>query len=46
MAAFHSADLTYVFGTPLLQPGADIKDPDVKLSIDVMKMWSNFARTG
>ena len=44
--AYHGADITYVFGIPLLQDGATYSDPEVKFSMDMMKLWSNFAKTG
>ena len=44
--AYHFADVTYVFGIPLLQPGATYEDPEVKFSMEIMKMWSNFAKKG
>ena len=43
--AYHGADVTYVYGIPLLQPGATYDDPEVKFSVEIMKMWSNFAKT-
>ena len=44
--AYHFADIIYIFGIPLLQVGATYDDAEVKFSVEILKMWSNFAKTG
>ena len=41
----HGADVPFVFGLPLLNPQNSTK-VDIEFSIEVMKMWTNFAKTG
>jgi para-nitrobenzyl esterase len=44
--AFHSAELEYVFGTLDVRQGATWKTEDRKLSEQMMKYWTNFAKAG
>ena len=44
MGICHAADLPFVFGTFLMSPNASAID--VQFSKDIMKMWTNFAKTG
>ena len=44
MGICHTADIPFVFGTFLMSPNASAID--VKFSKDIMKMWTNFAKTG
>ena len=44
--AFHSDDIEYVFGTLDTRPGANWRDSDRKLSMQIMSYWTNFAKTG
>ena len=46
LEAYHGADITYMYGIALLQDGASPDDSEVKFSMDLMKMWSDFAKTG
>lgn len=46
MEAYHGADLSYVFGIPLLQDEITDQSSEEKFSIDLIKMWSDFAKTG
>ncbi|CAG2112822.1 unnamed protein product, partial [Medioppia subpectinata] len=41
----HGADIDFVFGHPLRNPTL-YTETDYDFSIDVMKMWTNFAKTG
>ncbi|CAG2112560.1 unnamed protein product, partial [Medioppia subpectinata] len=41
----HGADVDFVFGYPLRNPTL-FTETDYDFSIDVMKMWTNFAKTG
>ena len=43
--AYHGADIPYVFGIPLLE-GSTAKESEVKFSKNIMKLWSDFAKTG
>jgi para-nitrobenzyl esterase len=45
-AAFHSDDIEYVFGVLDSRPGAHWREVDRKLSDEMMRYWTNFARTG
>ena len=44
--AFHSAELEYVFGTLDVRQGATWQSADRKLSSEIIRYWTNFARTG
>ena len=44
--AFHSDDIEYVFGTLDTRPGAVWRPEDRVLSEQMMRYWTNFARTG
>jgi para-nitrobenzyl esterase len=44
--AFHSDDIEYVFGTLDTRPGAVWRPEDRRLSDQMMRYWTNFARTG
>jgi para-nitrobenzyl esterase len=44
--AFHSDDIEYVFGTLDTRPGATWRPEDRVLSEQMMRYWTNFARTG
>jgi len=46
VAAFHSDDIEYVFGTLDTRPGLTIRPEDRKLSEQMMSYWTNFAKTG
>jgi len=46
VAAFHSDDIEYVFGTLDTRPGETIRPEDRKLSEQIMSYWTNFAKTG
>lgn len=43
---YHGADLSYTFGLPFLMHKNYTTDDDIKLTKDVMTLWSNFAKTG
>ena len=45
-AAFHSDEIEYVFGTLDSRPQATWRDEDRMLSGQVMRYWTNFAKTG
>jgi len=45
-AAFHSAEIEYVFGTLDTRPGAKWRRSDRILSAQIMGYWTNFAKTG
>ena len=45
LGAYHSAEISYVFGHTLNAPD-DYSDVDRKLSDQIMTMWVHFARTG
>jgi len=44
--AFHSAELEYVFGTLDVRQGATWKPEDRALSAQMIRYWTNFARSG
>jgi para-nitrobenzyl esterase len=44
--AFHSDELEYVFGTLDVRHGAQWRPEDRKLSDQIARYWTNFARTG
>jgi para-nitrobenzyl esterase len=44
--AFHSDELEYVFGTLDTRHGAEWRAEDRKLSEQITRYWTNFARTG
>ena len=44
--AWHSDELEYVFGTLDVRRGAQWRPEDRKLSDQIVRYWSNFARTG
>jgi para-nitrobenzyl esterase len=44
--AFHSAELEYVFGTLDARRGTEWRPEDRKLSEQILRYWTNFARTG
>jgi para-nitrobenzyl esterase len=44
--AFHSDDIEYVFGTLDTRPGFQVSAADRKLSDEMMRYWTNFAKTG
>ena len=46
VAAFHSDDIEYIFGTLDTRPGQAIRPEDRKLSEQMMSYWTNFAKTG
>jgi para-nitrobenzyl esterase len=46
IAAFHSDEIEYVFGTLDSRPGGDWRREDHRLSEQMMSYWTNFARTG
>jgi len=46
VAAFHSDDIEYVFGTLDTRPGETIRPEDRKMSEQMMSYWTNFAKTG
>jgi para-nitrobenzyl esterase len=46
VAAFHSDDIEYVFGTLDTRAGAVWRPEDRKLSDEMMDYWTNFAKTG
>lgn len=46
VGAFHSDDIEYVFGTLDSRPEAKWRPEDRKLSDEIGKYWTNFARTG
>ena len=46
LAAFHSDDIEYVFGTLGTRPGGDWRRDDHMLSELMMNYWTNFARSG
>jgi para-nitrobenzyl esterase len=46
VAAFHSDDIEYVFGTLDTRPGETVRPADRKLSEQMMSYWTNFAKTG
>ena len=43
---YHSADAVFVFGMPLTSRNSSSDRTDVKFSKEIIKMWTNFARTG
>ncbi|CAG2102857.1 unnamed protein product [Medioppia subpectinata] len=46
MGVCHGDDVMMLFGFPLKLKGITFTDNDVKLSLDMIKTWSTFARTG
>jgi para-nitrobenzyl esterase len=46
IAAFHSDDIEYVFGTLDTRPGETVRPEDRELSKQTMSYWTNFAKTG
>ncbi|XP_020906758.1 neuroligin-4, X-linked [Exaiptasia diaphana] len=42
--AYHGADISFVFGAPLLDPATT--PTDANFTRDILKMWTNFAKTG
>ncbi|XP_025017468.1 acetylcholinesterase-like [Tetranychus urticae] len=44
MGTFHSSDIPYVFGLPLIKSGYSQKD--ISLSHEMMKIWTHFAENG
>jgi len=42
----HGADLDFVFGLPQIYPDKKDTDVDRKFSLEVMKMWTDFAKFG
>ncbi|HZB89598.1 MAG TPA: carboxylesterase family protein [Terracidiphilus sp.] len=44
--AFHSDDIEYVFGTLDTRPEWDVRPEDRRLSEQMMRYWTNFAKTG
>jgi len=44
--AFHSDEIEYVFGTLDTRPGETIRPEDRILSDQMMRYWTNFAKTG
>ncbi|XP_015789089.2 acetylcholinesterase-like [Tetranychus urticae] len=44
MGTFHSSDIPYVFGLPLINP--DYSQKDISLSREMMKIWTHFAENG
>lgn len=43
---YHRADLLYVFGGPLIMAANLTTAAEIELSKSMMKMWTNFAKTG
>ncbi|XP_031551374.1 neuroligin-4, Y-linked-like [Actinia tenebrosa] len=43
--AFHAADLSYVFGFPLMN-ASQLYTKDANFSREVIKIWTNFAKSG
>ena len=43
---YHGADVFYIFGGPFLVDKNLTSDADMKLSKDIIALWTNFARTG
>jgi len=43
---YHGADVFYIFGGPFLVDKNLTTDADMKLSKDIIALWTNFARTG
>jgi len=46
IAAYHSSEIPYVFGTLDLLQGYAWRPEDYKMSEEMQKYWSNFAKTG
>jgi para-nitrobenzyl esterase len=46
LAAYHSTDIIYVFGTLDLLQGYAWRPDDYKMSTTIQKYWTNFAKTG
>ena len=46
VGAFHSDDIEYVFGTLDSRPDAKWRPEDRRLSDEISRYWTNFARTG
>ena len=46
LGVFHRADILYTFGNPLVMAENLTSLADMKLSKDVMTLWTNFAKTG
>ena len=42
----HFSDIDFVFGLPVLQPKPSDTSIDVEFSLQVMKLWTNFAKYG
>ena len=45
LGIFHGADIVYTFGLFLVVPNLATPD-DIKVSKDIMSLWTNFAKTG
>ena len=43
---YHRADLLFTFGTPLIMEKNLTTAAEIALSKDIMRMWTNFAKTG
>ena len=43
---YHGAEIDYIFGYVLLMPPEVATAEDIKLSKDIMALWTNFAKTG
>ncbi|KAJ7333673.1 hypothetical protein OS493_017217 [Desmophyllum pertusum] len=43
---YHRADVLYTFGDPLVMAENLTSAADIKLSKDIMTLWTNFAKTG
>ena len=46
LRAYHGADIFLVFGAPLLVPPNLLYTKDANFSRAIIKMWTNFAKTG
>ena len=46
MGVCHAQDLVYVFGIPQRLHGAVLDDDEYNLSVNIVKSWTAFARTG
>ncbi|CAK9290290.1 unnamed protein product [Gordionus sp. m RMFG-2023] len=45
MGVMHADEINYIFGEPLV-PGKGYKPEEIELSRNMMKFWTNFAKTG
>ena len=46
VGVYHGVDIYYVFGAPFFLPKNLVSAADMKLSKDVITLWTNFAKTG